>query len=115
MKLRAAHSSRVATKDLCIKMRWRELRRGVGERALKVRSSPDGEVIRKRFRVAYHRDHVGCLMRHLGWSHQKPQKRALERNEAKIRRFGREEWPRLRKTLRGWVPTSSLPTKGAFS
>jgi transposase len=56
------------------------------------------EVIRKRFRVEYHRDHVGRLMHRLGWSHQKPQKRALERNEGKIRKFLREEWPRVKKT-----------------
>src|SRR5574341_181090 len=45
------------------------------------------DVIRRRFRVEYHRDHVGRLMHRLGWSHQKPQKKALERDEAEIRRF----------------------------
>lgn len=73
------------------------------------------EVIRKKFRVEYHRDHVGRLMHRLGWSHQKPQKKALERDEGKIRRFLREEWPRVKKTPRGWVPTSSLPTNRASS
>jgi transposase len=73
------------------------------------------EVIRKRFRVEYHRDHVGRLMHRLGWSHQKPQKRALERDEGKIRKFLREEWPRVKKTPRGWVPTSSLLTNRASS
>jgi transposase len=73
------------------------------------------EVIRKKFRVNYHRDHVGRLMHRLGWSHQKPQKKALERDEGKIRRFLREEWPRVKKTPRGWVPTSSLPTNRASS
>jgi hypothetical protein len=34
----------------------------------------------------------------LGWSHQKPQKKALERNQAEIRRFIREDWPRVKKT-----------------
>jgi transposase len=73
------------------------------------------EVIKKRFRVVYDRDHVGRLMHRLGWSHQKPQKRALERDEEKIRRFLREEWPRVKKTPVGWVPTSSLPTNRASS
>ena len=45
------------------------------------------EVIWKTFRVRYHRDHVGRLLHSLGWSHQKPQKKALERNQAEIRRF----------------------------
>ncbi len=73
------------------------------------------EVIRRKFRVRYHRDHVGRLMHRLGWSHQKPQKRAFERDDTAIRRFAREEWPRLKKTPRGWVPTSSSPTNRASS
>jgi transposase len=73
------------------------------------------EVIRKKCRVEYHRDHVGRLMHRLGWSHQKPQKKALERDEGKIRRFVREEWPRVKKTPLGWAPTSSLPTNRASS
>ena len=36
----------------------------------------------------------------LGWSHQKPQKRALERKEGEIRRFVREDWPRVKKKRR---------------
>jgi transposase len=73
------------------------------------------EVIRKRFRVEYHPDHVGRLMHRLGWSHQKPQKRALERQEGVIRRFVEKDWPRVKKTPLGWVPTSSLPTNRASS
>jgi transposase len=73
------------------------------------------EVIRKRFRVEYHRDHVGRLMHRLGWSHQKPQKRAFEREEGVIRRFVKKDWPRVKKTPHGWVPTSSLPTNRASS
>ena len=68
------------------------------------------EVIRREFGVSYHRDHIGRLMHSLNWSHQKPEKRAIERNEAEIERWKRKEWPRARKTLRGWAPTSSLPT-----
>jgi transposase len=73
------------------------------------------EMIRKRFRVEYHPDHVGRLMHRLGWSHQKPQKRALEREEGAIRRFVRKDWPRVKKTPLGWVPTSSLPTNRVSS
>jgi transposase len=73
------------------------------------------EVIRRKFRVEYHPDHVGRLMHRLGWSHQRPQKRALEREEGVIRRFVRKDWPRVKKTPRGWVPTSSLPTNRASS
>lgn len=73
------------------------------------------EVIRKKFRVRYHRDHVGRLLHSLGWSHQKPQKKALERKKAQIRRFVRQDWPRVKKTPDGWVPTSSLLTNRASS
>jgi transposase len=68
------------------------------------------EVIWSEFGVRYHRDHVGRLMHSLNWSHQKPEKRAAERNEEAIERWKRKDWPRVKKKLRGWVPTSSLPT-----
>jgi len=68
------------------------------------------EVIRHAFGVIYHRDHIGRLMHRLNWSHQKPEKRAIERNDEEIERWKQKEWPRVKKTLRGWAPTSSLPT-----
>ena len=68
------------------------------------------EVIRLGFGVSYHRDHIGRLMHSLNWSHQKPEKRAIERNEEQIERWKQKQWPRIKKTLRGWAPTSSLPT-----
>jgi transposase len=73
------------------------------------------EVIWKKFRVRYHRDHVGRLLHSLGWSHQKPQKKALERNQVEIRRFLRRDWPALKKTPSGWVPTSSSSMNRASS
>lgn len=68
------------------------------------------EVILRQLEVSYHRDHVGRLMHSLNWSHQKPEKRAVERDEEAIERWKRKDWPRVKKTLRGWVPTSSSPT-----
>ena len=68
------------------------------------------EVITREFGVSYHRDHVGRLMHSLNWSHQKPEKRAVERDEKAIEQWKRRDWPRVKKTLRGWAPTSSLPT-----
>lgn len=65
------------------------------------------DLIRKHFRIKYHRDHVGRIMHQLGWSHQKPERRAAERNEKEIERWKKEEWPRVKKTPRGWAPTSS--------
>lgn len=74
-----------------------------------------GRVIWREFRVRYHRDHIGRLLRQLGWSYQKPERRALERDEHRIEEWKRREWPRVKKTLHGWVPTSSSPTSRAFS
>ena len=63
------------------------------------------EVIRREFSVAYHRDHVGRLMHSLNWSPQKPETRALERDEEAIERWKRKDWPRVKKTPHGWAPT----------
>ena len=68
------------------------------------------QVITREFGVKYHRDHVGRLMHSLNWSHQKPEKRAVERNEAAIEQWKRKDWPRVKKTLRGWAPISSSRT-----
>lgn len=62
------------------------------------------EVIRQEFDVEYHRDHVGRLMHQLGWSAQKPERRAVERDEDGIGRWKQKDWPRVKKTLRGWAP-----------
>jgi transposase len=63
------------------------------------------ELISHEFGVQYHRDHVGRLMHGLHWSPQKPERRALERNDEAIERWKQKDWPRIKKTLRGWVPT----------
>ncbi len=73
------------------------------------------EVVRRRFGVRYHPDHVGRLMHSLGWTHQKPERRALERNEEAIEDWKRNRWPQVKKTPRGWVPISSSPTNRASS
>src|SRR3989304_3347146 len=44
-------------------------------------------VIRDRFGVDYHVDHIGRLLHGLGWSPQKPTRRAIERDEAAIARW----------------------------
>jgi len=68
------------------------------------------ELMRRTFGVRYHRDHVGRLMHSLRWSPQKPERRALQRDEEKIARWKQKDWPRVKKTLHGWAPTSYLPT-----
>lgn len=56
------------------------------------------ELIKRGFGVHYHVDHVGRLLHELGWSPQKPARRAVERDEKEIRRWIREGWPRVKKT-----------------
>lgn len=65
------------------------------------------EVIERRFGVHYHHNHVGKLLAQCGWSCQKPERRARERDEEAIARWKRTRWPRVKKTPFGWGPTSS--------
>jgi transposase len=54
------------------------------------------ELIRRRFGVSLHHDHVGRFLRRvLKWSPQKPRKKAWQRNERAIRRWRREKFPRI--------------------
>lgn len=55
------------------------------------------DLIQRRFGVKYHVDYVGTLLHKLGWSPQKPERRARERNERAIARGRRDELPRLKK------------------
>jgi transposase len=55
------------------------------------------ELIRRRFGVRYHPGHVWYLLRGMGWSCQKPQRRARERDEAAIRRWRQQDWSRIKK------------------
>jgi transposase len=55
------------------------------------------EVIRRRFGVDYDPSGVWHILRKLGWSSQKPERRARERNEEEIQRWRRERWPHIKK------------------
>ena len=55
------------------------------------------EVIHREFRVRYHPTHVGRLLGVLDWSCQKPERRALERDERAITRWKQTLWPRIKK------------------
>jgi transposase len=55
------------------------------------------QVIARRFGIRSHVDHIGPLMRSLGWSAQRPTRRALERDEEGIQRWIKREWPRIKK------------------
>jgi transposase len=55
------------------------------------------EVIRQEFGVSYSLAHVGRLLKQIGWSLQKPRRRARQRDEAKVTAFKEERWPALKK------------------
>lgn len=58
-------------------------------------------VIRAEFGVGYHPSQVWRVLRGLGWSCQKPQCRARERDEEAIARWRRADWPRIKKRAEG--------------
>jgi winged helix-turn-helix protein len=53
-------------------------------------------VIEQLTGVGFHPGHVWRLLRRLGWSVQRPARRAAERDEAEIARWRAEEWPRIK-------------------
>jgi len=55
------------------------------------------EVIRRRFDVSYHVDHIPRVLRRLGYSPQKPEHRAYERDEERIAQWVKRDWPRIKK------------------
>lgn len=55
------------------------------------------QVIHQEFGVRYHPAHVWKVLTQLGWSCQKPERRAVERDEVAIRRWTRTIWPRIKK------------------
>jgi transposase len=48
--------------------------------------------------VRYHPAHVSRLLHGLGFSPQKPTRRAVERDEERIRAWIEQDWPRVKKT-----------------
>lgn len=56
------------------------------------------DLIRRHFRVAYHPDHVGRLLRACGFTPQRPQRRAKERDDRRVRQWVQQDWARVKKT-----------------
>jgi transposase len=55
------------------------------------------ELIAVRFGVQYHPSTVWHILRGMGWSCQKPERRARERDEQAIATWRRQDWPRIKK------------------
>lgn len=63
-------------------------------------------LIQKHYRVRYTPAGVWKLLRRdLGWSCQKPEGRARQRDEEAIARWKRETWPRIKKSPKTWGPS----------
>jgi hypothetical protein len=63
-------------------------------------------LIKQHFGIRYHPGHVWKLLRKLGWSCQKPERRALQRDEAAIAHWKRYLWPHIRRranALGAWL------------
>jgi transposase len=56
------------------------------------------ELIRKSFGVRYDPSSVWHILRGMGWSCQKPARRARERDEQTIERWCKKDWPRIKKS-----------------
>ena len=55
------------------------------------------KLVREEFGVDYHVGHVGKVLAAMGFSCQRPTRRAIERDEEKIRHWKRYKWPALKK------------------
>jgi transposase len=55
------------------------------------------QVIERKFDVAYHPAHVWKILRGLGWSAQKPERRARERDESAVAEWRRSTWSNIKK------------------
>jgi len=57
------------------------------------------QVIGREFRIDYHPNHIWRVLMGLGWSCQKPERRARERDEATIEDWRKVRWAAIKKTL----------------
>jgi len=69
-----------------------------------------GQLIEEKFGRRYSESQVWRILVGLGFSSQRPTSRALERDEAAIRRWKRVRWPALKKTPQDKGASSSSST-----
>ena len=68
------------------------------------------QVIQQHTGVAHHPGHVWRLLRQLGWSVQRPARRAVERDDEAVQAWVKDEWPRIKKGQPGARQSSSSGT-----
>jgi transposase len=64
------------------------------------------ELIQRKFRKKFHPHYVNRWLADRRITSQKPERQARERNEREVRRWLREEWPRIKKVRGVGVPIS---------
>lgn len=62
-------------------------------------------LIKRHLGISYHPDYVGPLLRDMGWSWQKPERRAIQRDEIAIEHWKKKTWPRIKKSAKTWGPS----------
>lgn len=62
-------------------------------------------LIRRKFRVKFHPRYVNQWLAERRITPQKPERQARERDDREVRRWLREEWPRIKKARGVGVPT----------
>ena len=55
------------------------------------------KMIEQEFGVIYHQNYISRLLDEMGWSVQKPDPRAIERDEELILAWLKQDWPRIKK------------------
>jgi transposase len=61
-------------------------------------------VIRRTSGVEYHPGHVWRVLKRLGWSRQRPMRRAKEKDSAATAQWLKQRWPQLKKTPKNAMP-----------
>ena len=64
------------------------------------------QVIHRKFRKTFHPHYINQWLAKRRITSQKPERQARERDEREVRRWLREEWPRIKKSLGVGVRTS---------
>jgi transposase len=68
-------------------------------------------VIERLTSVRHHPAHVWALLRHrLGWTVQRPKRRAAERDQDAVDEWVKNDWPRIKQTPNGAEPAWSSST-----
>jgi transposase len=56
------------------------------------------DVIKRKFGIEFHADHIGRILTRLGFSPQKPEARAIERDEKAIKQWIEHDWELVKKS-----------------